>query len=1243
MRPPRPWLIPAFLMGVATLALTTAACTTTGSTYVADDYAAWKSTPLPDSSGLLFTAFLVGDTGYIHGGDPDPVFQTLAAQMATADSNSAIVFLGDNVYCCGLPDPQDPSYEEKRDIVDEHLDLVRDFPGQIVFLPGNHDWNHSKRGGLERVRRQERYVEGRLGRGNTWLPDDGFPGPVTVPLTDGIRLVVVDTQWWLHPFEKPYGYTGEYQLESPDDVVVQLDHLVQRYEDEQLLVVAHHPMFTNGTHGGYFPARDHLFPLGKKSSIGRYIPLPLLGSLLPLTVRYGGGLQDVSHPLYRTMQRSFVRTFSQHERLIFASGHDHNLQLFPYGQEGPVQHYVVSGGGSDADPIARGRRAAFASGSMGHAVLRYYRDGAVWIEYFYAGGELAFRSELYAARDEEPEPERVAEVVGPPPTPFDSAATVAPNPSYRTGPIQRILLGSQHRALWATPVEVEVLDLGSFAGGLVPDRRGGGAQTRSLRFRSGDGRTFTLRGLDRDPDRSVPQDLRGTIALNVARDQTLSLNPFGPLLVAPLAGAAGLTHHTPRLVFVPNDARLGRYRQSFGDQLMLIEETPVGNQLTNEAFGNAPYVVSSAELYQTLNGDPNALVDQRVFARHRLFDILIGDWDRGREKWRWGRYFENGRLVFRPIPRDRDWAFSRVNGIFPTIARQLAPRYQTFEDDITDLRGLTEQALAQDRRLTNELTRAAWIQQARILQQNLPDSVITAAIAEAWPEPVRERIGKETARILQERRDALAKIAADYFDLLADAVDVVGTAEAERFVVERPSRDSVTVAVYGSVGSRLLYRRGFASSETDEVRIYGLGGADAFDVSGPVAAGPVLRIIGGPGADTFDVATPSVRRGNTSVYDTETGNTYALARGTRLVQGSNVAVNFYDPEEYRYNRWLPEPMVAYDAVRGAVVGATFSATRYAFRRYPYSEQHDFVARYATGSQSFDLMYRGRFPLADGRLVGTELRWQTPGTKRPFYGYGNSVGSPRAHAFYETDLNQVRADVYRQSNAEPAIITNRLTTSATYTRVDVSASPSLRADSAAAMRAGGDQLFLAVRAEGILSTVEAPLNPRFGLRLALASSLHQGFLQADERFARFSGDLRYYYTLERRPQLTTVVRIGGERNVGAFPYYEAITLGSESSLRGYRPHRFSGRASLYQGAEARFELLRFSNYISVGQIGVLAFLDNGRVWAEDERSGRWHQGYGGGLWAHLFDAADLTLTFAASHDDQLITFQSGFQF
>ena len=103
-----------------------------------------------------------------------------------------------------------------------------------------------------------------------------------------------------------------------------------------------------------------------------------------------------------------------------------------------------------------------------------------------------------------------------------------------------------------------------------------------------------------------------------------------------------------------------------------------------------------------------------------------------------------------------------------------------------------------------------------------------------------------------------------------------------------------------------------------------------------------------------------------------------------------------------------------------------------------------------------------------------------------------------------------------------------------------------------------------------------------------------------------------------------MRAGGRRVFGEFPFQEAAFVGGSGTLRGFPRQRFAGDVSAFAGAELRTFLTRF-NFITRGDLGVIALADAGRVFLDGESSNRWHTGFGGGLWVGILDR---TRTFSA---------------
>src|SRR5258705_13965441 len=75
------------------------------------------------------------------------------------------------------------------------------------------------------------------------------------------------------------------------------------------------------------------------------------------------------------------------------------------------------------------------------------------------------------------------------------SVVVVPGEIYKAGSFHRFMLGDNYRDLWTTPIKVPVLELQNFHGGLKPTKKGGGVQTRSLRFEAADGSEWAFRSV----------------------------------------------------------------------------------------------------------------------------------------------------------------------------------------------------------------------------------------------------------------------------------------------------------------------------------------------------------------------------------------------------------------------------------------------------------------------------------------------------------------------------------------------------------------------------------------------------------------------------------------------------------------------------------------------------------------------------------------------------------------------------
>ncbi|MBD2721208.1 hypothetical protein IC234_03640 [Hymenobacter sp. BT189] len=464
------------------------------------------------------------------------------------------------------------------------------------------------------------------------------------------------------------------------------------------------------------------------------------------------------------------------------------------------------------------------------------------------------------------------------PATADSVRGVTAGRQYaRHGRLYGALVGRHHRATWAAPVTVPVLQLSPSR--LRPGKVGGGFNSTSLNLLAPDGRAYVLRTVDKDPIRATPELLRNTFLVNVLRDNVSSTNPYAALVVPPLAAAAGVPHTSPRLFYVrPDDpAFQGDSLRLFRGQLAYLEEktsSPVSE-------GKKVDILGSKEAFEKVFSTPAQRLDQPALLRARLLDAWLGDWDRHPGQWNWLATSGGGATTIAPLPKDRDMVFYRLDdGVLGWLIGHVAVRHwTTFSAHFPNEENLLSNGEYLDERGLNQLTRAQFRAAAQALQQRLPDTLVARALRRL-PASAYALEGPRLTAALQSRRAQLPALADRWYLRLARRPYIGGTARAERFEIHRYA-DSTVVAVYGAgpaaQSASRLYQRTFLPAETQQIQLEGLGGDDVFVVEEHGASAvsrPRIRVYGGPGTDEL--------RGPTG------------ARGLRFEQGSAPAKHAYD-------------------------------------------------------------------------------------------------------------------------------------------------------------------------------------------------------------------------------------------------------------------------------------------------------------------------------------------------------------
>ncbi|WP_149274619.1 hypothetical protein [Pareuzebyella sediminis] len=367
---------------------------------------------------------------------------------------------------------------------------------------------------------------------------------------------------------------------------------------------------------------------------------------------------------------------------------------------------------------------------------------------------------------------------------------VAASTLYQSNGLKEIMQGEQYRKVWATPVKVPIVFLDTLMGGMTVIEKGGGKQTHSLKLRAADGRIYSLRSINKDPEALIPEFAKVLGLENIVVDGISAQHPYAAVVVAKLSAKAGILSTEPSIVFVPRQSILGGFNDTYGNRLFLLEhETEGGTNWT--PFTNVSEIVDTDDLQELRKKYGNKVtIDEIALVKARLFDILIGDWDRHAKQWGWvlrknGRHFKAV-----PLPGDRDNAFFNIDGLIPTLLanKNVLPGLQSFEKEINYLPGLV---MPFDVYFLKKTPLKIFADAARDLQSVLTDDAIEEAFS-VWPEEIYRLNGDKIKNTVKYRRDNLVAYAKEFYNELEKRAFLTEPLKGS----EDKSSDEVTIACF---------------------------------------------------------------------------------------------------------------------------------------------------------------------------------------------------------------------------------------------------------------------------------------------------------------------------------------------------------------------------------------------------------------------------------------------------------------
>ena len=1192
---------------------------------------------------IAHSFYLIGDAGISAEAESSKAITSFKTALSKASKNSTVLFLGDNIYPKGLPKKGDEGRSSAESQLNAQINAVKGFKGETIFIPGNHDWYSN---GLKGLKRQEKYIEDALGK-NTFLPENGCPIE-KVEISDDIVMIVIDSEWYLTNWDKHPTINDDCEIKTRFKFFGELESLIKKSRGKTTIIAMHHPMFTNGPHGGQYSFGSHLKPI------------PVLGTLKNVLRKTSGvSPADLQNKKYNAFKKRVVTIAQENEKALFVSGHEHSLQYLI--QDNLPQ--IVSGSGSKST-ATRNVSGQFSSSDSGYARLDVFKDGSSIVRFYSAKDDkVIFQTEVFS----EDEKEHISN--------YDTAfpnqkmASVYSEDEINKSGFYKYIWGERYRKYYGTQVSAPTVNLDTLFGGLKPYRKGGGHQSKSLQLINKEGKRYVMRAIRKSAtvylqamafkDQYIEGQFDDTVTEKLLQDFYTGSHPYAPFVTGGLSDAVNLYHTNPVLYFVPKQNALAAFNADFGDELYMIEEHVSDGHGNLKSFGNSNKIESTDDLMKKLRKDEKYKVDDEVYLRARLFDMAIGDWDRHTDQWRWAEFKEEGKVVYRPIPRDRDQAFSNMgDGALMNLATRIVPPLKLmegFNDDVRNVKGFNFSPFSLDMMLLNETTKKQWEEQVTFIQNNLTDAVIDNAF-KVFPKEVQGETINEIKRVLKSRLNNLSKIADEYYKVLNKTPLVRGTDKDDLFEMERMPNGNTKLTVSRIKNGKkgiVIHQKTYNKEETKEIWIYGLDDEDVFEVTGEGDNLIKLRLIGGQNNDTYTIENGK----RVKMYDYKSKkNTFTTSKGSKNLT-DDYETNIYDYAKPKNSANQFTPLLGANPDDGFKIGFVNVLTNYGFERNPFSSQHTISGAYYFATSGFDFEYNGEFANVIGSWnLGLNAKYTSPNYAVNFFGFGNSTPNLNAddEDSFDLDYNRVKLSTLKFA---PSLnwrgdLGAHFKLGLSYESIEVEET----SDRFINDFLGGNNIenqndFLGVEAMYSFRNKDNEAFPTLGMQ----TSLQLGYtsnLEESKGFAYFIPELGFDYKLDSRGQLVFATHAQAHFIFGDdFEFYQSANLGANNGLRGYRNERFSGKNSFFQSTDLRLNLRKVRTGLLPLNIGVYGGFDYGRVWVDDNlvlnnnsfNSNMWNTSIGGGVFANAADIMTLNLSAFSSDDGLRLAFKVGFGF
>ncbi|WBL22156.1 metallophosphatase [Zunongwangia sp. HRR-M8] len=1159
------------------------------------------------------TFYLTGNTGV---DESNYTAQVLSAinKMSQQDEKATFVALGNITPKTGFPPNKKDRAKVKELLRKNLMEPMENFNGRIIYTPGKNEWNKN---GHENIDDMESFLQDNS-KAEFW-PNDGCVREIEDLDTENIELLMVDSQWFLEDWDEHLYINNKCELKTRDEFFTKFKDDLKDEQNKTVIVAIHHPILSN--------TRLNFFE------------------------KTGGFKKEDYYSQQRKQLRGTIETLaSMFPDVIFVSGSDQNLQFL--SDDGIPQ--IISGTGGKKTKKAKADEddGQFASSDHGFARLTVYDDRSSEVEFYSVEGGATKKLFSKVIKRQQTTLDEVSyHDLSDYPSTIESS--IYTEDETKKSGFYKFFWGEHYRDVYSKDINAKVLRLDTLPGNPVAISEGGGHQSRSIRIKDDNEHEFTLRELRKSAVRFIQSAIKNhyvedymqnTVAEDLVQDFYTTAHPYAPFALNSMFDTLNIYNAEPEIYYLPKQKNLNIFNKEYGDKLYMLEVHAGDENKDNKKFGSPDDIVSTTDLLLDMKDSKEYQIDQDQFLKARLVDMLIGDWDRHFDQWRFSEFEqEDGTKLYEPIRRDRDQAFPRYDGplikLF-SLAIVDFRKMQDYEKGVKNVKWLNFDGYPLDQAFIKTLSWEDWEKQVRYIQNQLTDQVIEDSF-KILPKEVQDESIDKIIAATKERRDNLMSPARRYFEFLNRFQVVTGTEEKDNFLITRKPDGKTTISIESE--DEVVFEHTYDKKITKEIWLYGLDSKDDFKIVGDGDHYIKLKIIGGENNDTYDFENTR----NAKLYDYKNKKNTVKGNSNKWLV-DDYDINNYSPEKRKYSTNVILPSVGWDPDAGFKVGVRDTYTTYGLANNPFESQHQFEGAFYAATSGFEFNYTGEFAhIFHNWNFGIEAGITSPNYAINYFGTGNETSYDNDAV--DRDYNRIGIAqwnfapslIYRNGSGLNFKIKPLIESHEVDYKENEATGEFFNADNDVfenQIYAGGEVSFQYKNKGNELSFI------RRGLQFDVATGYKTNIDEFNNEFIYLKPSLSIDYPLHSSGLAVLATKIGSNMIFGDnYEFYHAATLGGNHSLRGFRNERFNGKTSLYQSTDLRVGITKFrTNFVPI-RMGFTLGFDYGRVWEDDDNSEKWHNDFGGSIFINGFNALSGNLGLYHSEDGNRVMFTLGFNF